>query len=91
MENNKQQKNTALIRIILCVAVMIILFLDIFKIVSRKITLPVSSVLLIAVAIWNGIEYFKSGKKKNCCGYFYNGGSSSGSFGRIFYIAGHIM
>lgn len=43
---------------------MIILFLDIFKIVSRKITLPVSSVLLIAVAIWNGIEYFKSGKKK---------------------------
>lgn len=36
MENNKQQKNTALIRIILCVAVMIILFLDIFKIVSRK-------------------------------------------------------
>ena len=59
MENNKQQKNTALIRIILCVAVMIILFLGIFKIVSRKITLPVSSVLLIAVAIWNG-----SGKKK---------------------------
>ena len=58
MENNKQQKNTALIR------VMIILFLGIFKIVSRKITLPVSSVLLIAVAIWNGIEYFKSGKKK---------------------------
>ena len=43
---------------------MIILFLGIFKIVSRKITLPVSSVLLIAVAIWNGIEYFKSGKKK---------------------------
>ena len=39
MENNKQQKNTALIRIILCVAVMIILFLGIFKIVSRKITL----------------------------------------------------
>ena len=64
MENNNQQKNTALIRIILCVAVMIILFLGIFKIVSRKITLPVSSVLLIAVAIWNGIEYFKSGKKK---------------------------
>ncbi|GAB5083543.1 hypothetical protein Osc2_03110 [Ruminococcus sp. 25CYCFAH16] len=64
MENNKQQKNTALIRIILCVVVMIILFLGIFKIVSRKITLPVSSVLLIAVAIWNGIEYFKSGKKK---------------------------
>ena len=52
MENNKQQKNTALIRIILCVAVMIILFLGIFKIVSRKITLPVSSVLLIAVAIF---------------------------------------
>lgn len=26
--------------------------------------MPVSSVLLIAVAIWNGIEYFKSGKKK---------------------------
>ena len=48
MENNKQQKNTALIRIILCVAVMIILFLGIFKIVSRKITLPVSSVLLPA-------------------------------------------
>ena len=64
MENNNQQKNTALIRIILCVAVMIILFLGIFKIVSRKITLPVSSVLLIAVAIWNGIEYFKSGKNK---------------------------
>lgn len=64
MENNNQQKNSALVRIVLCVVVLIVLFLGIFKIVSRKITLPVSSVLLIAVAIWNGVEYLKSGKKK---------------------------
>lgn len=64
MENNNQQKNSALVRIILCVVVLIVLFLGIFKIVSKKITLPVSSVLLIAVAIWNGVEYLKSGKKK---------------------------
>lgn len=64
-DNEKKYKNTAMIRIILYVVVIIILFLGIFGIVSRKITIPVSATMLIAVAIWNGIEYLKDGKKKS--------------------------
>ena len=62
--NEKNSKNTAMIRIILYVVVLIILFLGIFGIVSRKITIPVSATMLIAVAIWNGVAYLKDGKKK---------------------------
>ncbi len=62
--NEKNSKNTAMIRIILYVVVIIILFLGIFGIVSRKITIPVSAVMLIAVAVWNAVAYLKDGKKK---------------------------
>lgn len=66
MSNNENNpKNTAMIRIILYVVVIIILFLGIFGIVSKKITIPVSAITLIAVATWNGIVYFKEGKKKS--------------------------
>lgn len=64
-DNENKPKNTAMIRIILYVVVIIILFLGIFGIVSRKITIPVSATMLIAVAIWNSIAYLKDGKKKS--------------------------
>lgn len=66
MSNNENNsKNTAMIRIILYVIVMVILFLGIFGIVSKKITIPVSAVMLIAVAVWNGVSYLKDGKRKS--------------------------
>lgn len=66
MSNNENNsKNTAMIRIILYVIVMVILFLGIFGIVSKKITIPVSAVMLIAVAVWNSVSYLKDGKRKS--------------------------
>lgn len=70
MENNKNNSNEnnngkqPMIRIILCVAIMIVLFLGMFGAVSKNITIPVSAVMLIGVSVWNGVSYIKSGKKK---------------------------
>lgn len=64
MSNNENNpKSTAAIRVILCVIVMIITFLGMLEILDKKITIPISALMLIAIAIWNGIVYLKAGKK----------------------------
>lgn len=62
--SDNNQKNTSTIRIILCVAVLIILFLGKFDIISKMITIPISNILLTIITIWNGVVYYKSGRKR---------------------------
>ncbi len=64
MSNDQNRKNNSMIRIILCIVVMIIMFLGIFNIIDRKITIPLSASMLIAISIWNGVVFYKSGRTR---------------------------
>ncbi len=57
-------KTSAIIRIILCVVILITCLLGMFKVVDKTITIPITSVSLIAVSAWNGIEAIREGRKK---------------------------
>lgn len=63
MADNNNQKNTSVIRIILCIAVLIFLLLGMFGVISKSITVPVSDLLLLIISLWNSIVYFREGRK----------------------------
>lgn len=67
MSDNNNPKNTSVIRIILCIAVLIFLLLGMFGIISKSITVPVSDLLLMIISLWNAVVYFREGRKGSAC------------------------
>ncbi|MGN0621888.1 MAG: hypothetical protein ACI4I9_08475 [Porcipelethomonas sp.] len=62
-ENNGNGKKMALIRSVICLAVILIITLGRFKIIPTTISLIAACILLTIIAVWNGASLFKSGKK----------------------------
>lgn len=63
--NNKNSsiRNTAIIRIILCVISLIMVILGWVGLIPRVVGIVSASVFLIAVSLWNAVEAIKEGKK----------------------------
>lgn len=64
MSDNGGRSKGSIIRIILCIIILITILLAMLDIIPKKLAIPMSAVCLTAVSLWNGISYFKNGKKK---------------------------
>ncbi len=62
--NNGTGKKSALIRSVICLAVIAIIALGMFKIIPTTISLITACAMLVFIAIWNGAALFKGGKKQ---------------------------
>lgn len=62
-DDEDSTKSSALIRMGLHLITIGILMLGILDIVPRKLTIPIGAAFLLFTACWNGVVYYKSGRK----------------------------
>lgn len=68
--SEKNNKNSSMVRIILCVIALIIIIISWLDIIPDKIGIILSVAALLIVTIWNGIEALGEGNKKSAIAKF---------------------
>lgn len=64
-ESKPVGSNTATIRLILHLSIIVILLLGIVGVVSKKITIPLGTSLLLLISIWNAAVYHKQDRPRD--------------------------